>query len=309
MGANGSLFIVDVSDPTNPTQVGTLDVGSPIRSIQVVSGNASQSSNAFTSNLASTQAFVVVGVEFKVIDVSTPSNPAIENEFETPPEVESMSISGNNLYLVTREEVWRYALSDNGRAIFQNRFPSDGSNLIVAQGDFIYVADLDSSMTIFDVSDPNNPVQRGTFSTSSIIQDMQVRDGIAYVIPASLESGDHKPEVVDVSDPLNPTKMGELNLAGAGIDLFVPPGSGLAKAGAQTRSHTAGAGTHVIYVALFNQAGGNGGLQIIDVANPSSPTSVSTAQTAGKAVAATQPNSSTARRRLRTPSMPRLGST
>ena len=130
---------------------------------------------------------------------------------------------------------------------------------------FFTCADLQKQLTIFDYSDPLLLVKRGTYIAPDVIQAMQVRNALTYLLPV----GNNAPmlEVVDATNPDAPTKIGQLALAGRGISLDAP------------------AGENLVYVGYFDTGSGGGGVQIVDVTDPTTPSVLSTIPTQGKASA------------------------
>ena len=107
-----------------------------------------------------------------------------------------------------------------------------------------------NELWVFDVSNPADPVLIGDYYlgynyyyNGSSVEDMEVRDGLAYM---GLQD---KLLIVDVSQPVTPTLFTESTLAGTAMGNIELIG-------------------HFAYVAL-----GGGGIDVMDVRDPQSPTS------------------------------------
>jgi len=87
-----------------------------------------------------------------------------------------------------------------------------------AEGNYAYVGSRDrnsgAGVTIFDISDPSNPLHVSTYVAGPQLQDVKVQDGIGYF--ASNDGGGV--DLVDLSDPTNPTLITNIDSADGGFD-------------------------------------------------------------------------------------------
>ncbi|MBN2444626.1 MAG: hypothetical protein JXJ04_24935 [Spirochaetales bacterium] len=74
---------------------------------------------------------------------------------------------------------------------------------LYVDGDYVYVADQSNGMRIFDVSDPADPTEVGTFATVSLARDVYVEGNFAFV--ADGLGGLH---IVNITNKSIPTAVG-----------------------------------------------------------------------------------------------------
>ncbi len=136
-----------------------------------------------------------------------------------------------------------------------NYIPLSTSNFVkvFVNGHYTYAVDPVNGLYIFDVSNPTQPVLKGSYDTTYYAYDVYVSGKYAYI--ANSYSG---LSIFNISNPASPTLVGSYDTAGIAYGVYV---SG-----------------HYAYVA-----DGSDGLYIIDVSNPASPTLVSSYDTAGYA--------------------------
>ena len=291
------ITVVDISNPENPIEVANYVGSDKIHQIVVIdqTGFAVDPNNFIMLDLSSPSSPAVISRTFlgedevihrslavkttggvaqrvfiprsgklETIDVTTPESPIRLEPFANPIFVNSMDFYGDNLFVSDGTSIWRYELLDS-IPIYQDRFDIENHFLLVG-GDKLFVTDLEAHCTIFGLSDPANPQQKGTYTTYAAIRAMAANDTLAYIIPSGFLSGMNKLEVVDVKNPSNPAKIGQVDLANIGVDIFVP------------EPNDAG----LVYVVYYDSTSGAGGMQIVDVNEPSAPAIVSTIATAGK---------------------------
>ncbi len=219
---DGSLTIIDVSDPANPAQLGVARDGD---------GTFTELNSAVDVFVSGTTAYVAAAFDssLTIIDVSDPANPAQlgvakngDGTFTDLGGAGSVFVSGTTAYVASR--------SDSSLTIIDVSDPANPAQLGVAkdgdgtftelngaQGVFVsgttaYVASFtDDSLTIIDVSDPANPAQLGvakdgdgTFTELTDARSVFVSGTTAYVTSPF----DNSLTIIDVSDPANPAQLG-----------------------------------------------------------------------------------------------------
>lgn len=310
LAGDDGLTIVDASNPAAPAQRGTLDVGTRLRALFVLgdvayAAEASFSSAVFLINVANATtpqllgqhtidvqfsripslavtddgggrtAFVATFNSFNVLDVTNPNNPVEIGEFATPVAPLSMASRGEDLFLAQGDEVWYYefvdgvpVLKSRTQAVLGAQFPR--ANKIAVAGNVLYVADFEGAIRLFDITDPVNPVARGQYTTpDEPAMEIRARGTLLYLLPFTLfQNTTPRIEIIDASDLDNPVKVGEVVLSGPVSDLFVPGGGGATKRALNE---------DVAYVAF------EGGVELVDIADPSSPSSLAVIATTGVA--------------------------
>jgi hypothetical protein len=229
-GTGNSLVIVDISNPTSPTIVGT-----PLHNSNLMfspHGVAVSGSYAFVAaqGCISSQPCpnASVGNAFVVVDESNPSNPtivaSIQNSNLPAPwtgsgallHACSVTISGNYAY-VTASYAKRLTIIDISNPTAPTIVGSvqDTTNLplpvdVAVQNGYAYVANqvpsgatnAPGTVTVVDVHSPTSPQIVGTLANSALngAYRIRVRSNFAYVAAVSASATD----VVDISDPAHP---------------------------------------------------------------------------------------------------------
>ncbi len=70
---------------------------------------------------------------------------------------------------------------------------------------YLYIADIGNGLRIWDVDDPEQPIELGRFDTAGYVLDVAIQDGVAYVA-----DGWNGFLSLDVSAPNNPVQIGHI---------------------------------------------------------------------------------------------------
>jgi len=132
-------------------------------------------------------------------------------------------------------------------------FPSPANHLDV-EGHFAFVGTFDDGVVVFNLSDPENPVQVGSAPVPDVVEGVTARGDVLYV--AARTAGVF---VFDVSRPDDPVLLGSVDTPGYARRIALSPSTGAAQ---------------LAYVA-----GDWMGVQVIDVGVPSAPTIVGSLDT------------------------------
>jgi hypothetical protein len=176
------LYIVDVSNPENPVELGHFDALDWARDVVVVD------SLAYLLNLNNGGGFSDALQYLQILNISDPNNI-----------YEVGNWIGSNVYawsnsLIVRED-HAYVLGDKGLFILDITDPtspqtvgvwnSGGWNFRMSEdGDLLYIAKEGGGMKVVDVSDPTNPSLISTFSTIDYCADVAPRDSLVYIADA-----------------------------------------------------------------------------------------------------------------------------
>jgi hypothetical protein len=165
----GRLHVCDVSKPTEPAVVASLDLPCiPVRLI--VSGD-----RAFVTGY-DWNGFVVV------IDITVPTEPQLMGQFETPIRAEGIALVGDLAYVGDREAgLLVYDIKDlsSVELVGQHSAPSYVYNLEVA-GAHLYAAGLSGGTIVFDVAEPDHPQVIGVMPGGT--KDVRIHDGHALAV-------------------------------------------------------------------------------------------------------------------------------
>lgn len=277
-----ALRIVDVSDPTQMTSVGTA------------------LADAWGEGVALAKGYVYVAdalIGLRMLDISNPAAPQEVYTYQHPGAVVTLVTDGNYAYLTSRPAMPGPLLvvdvTDPSRPVMVPTTDSFYGNALALSGQYLYTSG-GGSLHVYDVSDPTQPLQvaeHDLLPTSAmivsgdylyavgnnglIIKDIsnlaQIRTlgslssvgmatmGLAiagdYLYLADYASG---LAVVDVSAPAHPQQVASLPGGAAGVDV---------------------AGNYAYVAAMAS------GLRVVDISNPTQPEQVGLLDTPGTAAA------------------------
>ncbi|MEO1436640.1 MAG: hypothetical protein AAFV80_13965, partial [Bacteroidota bacterium] len=228
--ANGHLFVLDnttrrmiafdVTDPTDLTPVGLIDIESSTVFFQdlAISGNY-----AYIVHKKGTSSGVIT-----VVDISAPANMLfVSQQVDVPVGYSSIDIQDDHLYLADgdNEELIIYNITNpnNGVEVARLGGFSNNNNLdnfeVQTSGDHAYVfhsaspSDGTGRVSVVDISSPSSPSILSHVLTVNVDYGptggpfrMGIQGNLLYVC---YESGLHKGDIIDISDPFNPTIVGE----------------------------------------------------------------------------------------------------
>jgi len=233
------LTIIDISDPTNPTEVGFCYIG--FGESIFVSSNYAYFADSWEG--------------LRIIDISNPTNPTKVGLYDTPSYACGVYLLGSYAYVADG--------NDGLRIIDISSLPNPkevgfcytgiAENIFVS-GNYAYVSDNDIVdnkyfLRIIDISSPTNPTEVGYYGTVSWVKKVYVLGSYLYVSNDGLI-------ILDISDPTNPTSVGYYDTPGNALDVYV-------------------SGSYA-YVA-----DGEEGLRVIDISDPTNPTEVGYCDTPG----------------------------
>jgi hypothetical protein len=236
VGSGGGIFVTDVSDPQNPV------VLSEVRTRSLVDHCAYDPVNKRLYVCA-----YFSGIE--IWDLSDLYHPSRMSRIPTEPYPRSgVAYSGNYLFFTTNYSLWTLDISDPYNPVIVEDFYI-ANNLIsqmYLRGQTIYIVTSSQGLKIVNASNPLN---------------LQLIASYGYVSGSEFDiSGDYLYAVnssgvftiLNISDSLNVTVAGNLNISDYPQDIVVFNNK-----------------------AYISKAGTNGGLQIVDVEDPSTPTPIS----------------------------------
>jgi len=265
----GGLIVFDLADPGNPTAAGVftgvaptdvmvdgntayvadyafhiVDVTDPANMVELSSMSSTfRSANAVAATAGT--AFLAVGTEFQVIDVSDPMAPV---DGVALPVLSSggsrrgMTLSDEHVY-VAQTTSMRIIDVTNPAAPVDLGTPGGFAADIAVQGDFAYVAAA-TNVKVLDVTDPGAPFEVGSLTMPDLAWGIAVAGSRAYV--AARDAG---LRILDVSNPATPIEIGSLD-------------------GTGTITGVAVSGGHAFL------ADDDYGMRVVDVSNPTAPVEV-----------------------------------
>ena len=241
-----NIVIFDVSNPANPTIIGTTP-----------STNLNDPQSVYVSGR---YAYVAsyVNSEMVIFDISNPTNPtyvgAIGTDLNNPQDV---VVSGRYAYVTSFSNSLFviYDISNPAAPTFVSATNSGGLNApyyVYVQGHYAYITNWGTNaLMIYDISNPTTPVWDGWGPVTSPF-GIYVQGRYAYV--STNNSGiNNQLLIFDVSNPVSPPLVGQIS-------------TGLSGGGTSSVSVSG----HYAYVTNS----GNNSLVTFDVSNPTSPTYV-----------------------------------
>lgn len=281
MGSDGYLLIINVTNPSEPTLVGTYvlpsysydvavvgeyayvaDYYSGLQIINIANPYSPTLVGEYTSpgryargvDVTDSYAYVAAG-ELQIIDISNPYSPTLASRY-TSGYVHDVALANgyahiaiDNWYTGRLEIIDIHDPYAPTRAGIYNT-PNRAMG-VAALGEYAYVAAGWAALQIINVSSPSTPTLAAIYDTFGPVRDVAVDGAYAY-IAGGYESG---LQIIDMSNPNTPIRAGTCDTPGSADTLVV-----------------AGGYAYVVDV---------GALQIIDITNPYSPTLVGTYDTIG----------------------------
>lgn len=186
------LYVIDVSDPFNPVELGSY---------------VSPFSSSYDIKVVGNVAYLLSGA-LEVLDISDPANIAQLGSYSHPSLfMSSLDVEGTNVYLGLSDS-FSFAgglavvdAVDPGNLSLLGQVSSSQVNDVVVRGGVAYLATTVDGLAIYDVSDPANLSALG-FSDSVEAFSVAVEGSLAYV---GAFDGLY---VFDVSDPSRPATLG-----------------------------------------------------------------------------------------------------
>jgi len=199
---SSGLQVIDISDPLNPTVVGTCDTPG----------------NAHTVAVAGDYAYVGDSSSgLQVVDVSDPANPVLIGTYDTPGYVFGVAVSGERVFATDGGAAGLYVVdvSDPANPAYMGVWYCTPMNVCVA-GTRAMVANQSSGLLLIDVSHPASPWPLGACDTPGYAYGVEVSGD--YALVADQQTG---LQVISMDDPLNPTLRGAYDTPGYAFGVAV----------------------------------------------------------------------------------------
>ena len=240
--AGADFFIYDVSNPANPTLLGSLDLASDAYAV-VVSGNYAYVATSHNSR------------EMTVVNVTNPATPTLAGSHfnsATAADGRGIAVSSNRAYLVTNNNTTGVGYEFYTINISNPLSPAQlgGINLNAAardislSGNFAYVASTHNNqeLQVINVTN-NNPTFAGSYNTPGASDGNSV-----FVVGTTVYIASAQLTILNASNPSSITLVGTFNAAGTPFGVFV-------------------SGT----LAFLAHSQANSEFKTIDISTPSSP--------------------------------------
>jgi len=205
---DGSLRIVDVSDPTTPVEVGFY--APPY-------GEGGCMSMAVAGNYVYTGGWPVLNI----VDVTNPAAPVRVGQASGLDMPHGMAVVGEYAYVADTHDtgsgyLYRLLIFNVSNVTHPSltgvyNFTTTPADVAVA-GNYAYVANVDAGLRVIDVSNPSAPVEAGVY-TSSRADGVTVAGSYAYVAEAGWGL-----RIIDIYNPTAPFQVGLYNPEGYYIE-------------------------------------------------------------------------------------------
>ena len=189
-------FILDVTDPRNPVQVGYLPMGEQTTAVAApwqirVSGN---------------YAYIADEAGIGIMDVTDPTNPVWDGSVFPNPGAQGdtatfhVAVDGSRAYSTGTPTFGVVDISNPMAPVLLSYITPNGiMQSVAAHGDRAYLA-TNQGLTILDVSNGSHPTQIGSYNTGPAY-GVEIAGNVAYVSVAGGLTA------VDVSNPANPVNV------------------------------------------------------------------------------------------------------
>jgi hypothetical protein len=193
---NGSLVMVDISDPLSPWVISRTPTPPYLKEMQVVGDRIYAPYGIWTNHTG-----------LVIFDISDPARPTILGEYRQHDWASSVAVNGNYAYLNSYAEgTWTLKVLDvrdpaNISLVTTLSQPGNAYS-IALNGNYAYVGN-DAHITTLDITNPASPVVIGTSLTNGGNEiDIVVSGNYAFLNGAS--GGLH---IMDISHPANPVYL------------------------------------------------------------------------------------------------------
>ena len=187
---------VDLSQPNGPAELGSLQLGGPIRGL-------------FTRQQRAYVAARDAGLA--VVDIADPASPTLLGVLDTPGHAHDVVVAGDLAYVADYAAGFLVVdVSDPATPVALGAIDTPGPSLRVAvDASVAYLADSWGGLQIIDVSDPTSPAILCTYYTGNTVNDVVLVGDVAVIA-----DGMDRLRSVDISDPAIPQSVDALDLPG-----------------------------------------------------------------------------------------------
>ncbi|MFH1701234.1 MAG: hypothetical protein ABIE07_11675 [Candidatus Zixiibacteriota bacterium] len=181
------IHIIDITNPYDPAYVTTIEMHQA--SDIVLNGTTLFAKSSFDGLYS--------------YNVSDPSNPVLLTQ-EFPILFESDLKIANDLLLASSGKNEIYDISDPVNITLISEIKTGENNYdVTVSGNYAYIAQEYSGMTIVDITNPLSPQIVSNYSIIGRAHEVKIIDNLAYLTSSS------GLDIIDISDPMNPLKVGQ----------------------------------------------------------------------------------------------------
>jgi len=209
--AGNDFHIIDISDSSDPTEIGSLNLPTAANGVFVV-GN---------------YAYVVTtvtGDDFHIIDISNPSVPVEVSSLDLPTSANDVFVQGRYAYVVTGNVGNDFHIIDISNPLVPQimgeiELPDSGTAVKV-RGQYAYVTTSGAAedFHVIDISNPSTPTTTDSILLADAANDVSIKDNYAYVVSNSTGNDLH---IINISDPSAISEVGGLGLVASAAAITV----------------------------------------------------------------------------------------
>ncbi len=191
---HGGIRIMDISNPANPVETGTLKL--------------SETGAAYASVVSGSYLYVAASLDgLLTIDISNPSAPTQLMDYVFSEPVNDVCLAGSYLYLSNSYDgvVVMDISNPAAPAYVTRRNMGNGVESVFAHDGYLYAVG-GMGMKVMDLTNPASPAIVGTVGSPSLswARDVYVSGTTAYVADSGIK-------IFDISNPAGPTLLGSYN--------------------------------------------------------------------------------------------------
>jgi hypothetical protein len=165
------LNILDVSDPSNPIVLGSINRLTYISDINPGLPGAIV--------LAGTLAYAATGETLEIIDISNPAHPQVRTHYDTPGHASYVQIIGDLAYVADAEAGLSILdISDRLNPTVRGRYQGSACYYVLVKDGLAYLIGEDK-LLIVDVHDPTHPVPRASYG--GVRGQLQIVGDLVYM--------------------------------------------------------------------------------------------------------------------------------
>lgn len=193
---NGTLVIVDISDPASPTLIGSYETHDPIYDIETADNYA------FVANYRD---------GLTILDVTNPTSPELISNYNATALTSDVAVKDKYVFLADNYNgLVVLNITDPILPIPVGIYDTAGfAEGLAIEGNYAYVADGINGLVIVNITDPAIPKLIGSYDTAGNAEDVTISDRYAHVA-----DGDDGLIILDISDPASPKLIGNYNTSG-----------------------------------------------------------------------------------------------
>ncbi|OGH89682.1 MAG: hypothetical protein A2469_03380 [Candidatus Magasanikbacteria bacterium RIFOXYC2_FULL_40_16] len=200
--SGGGLRIINISNPSSPTSVGTY------------------ATTAWNLDIAGSFAYVAAYSNgLQIINITNPASPSLVGSRTTSAAATDVVVSGNYAYLaIFNTGLQIINISNPASPSSESTLTIPGSNPtgVFKVGNYVYVADFNNRLHIINVTNPASPVITGSYTSPFPIYAVTVFGNYAY---ASDTSGALR--IINIFNPASPSLVGLIDTPGSSRGLFM----------------------------------------------------------------------------------------